>query len=683
MEMRVLNALVKTQHQHLHYQTSKTCFDVIRRSFLTASLPELSEFPKTINSHESLHKFSIENRELFWSTIAKRRINWFKEFTQVTSGSFGDEDFRLKWFADGKLNVSVNCVDRHYKKTPNKVALIWEKDEPGTHEKVTYKDLYELMNRLANMLRAHGIKKGDRVCIYLPCSTMAVAAMLACARIGAVHNVVFAGFSAEALSSRINDSHSKIVITSNQAVRGGKAIDLKKTVDAALESSPSVTNVFVWQRTNKEFKSTKKDVILDKTLHKYSTECEPEVMDAEDPLFMLYTSGSTGKPKGLVHTQAGYLVQASFSHQVIFNYQPNDVFGCLADVGWITGHTYIVYAPLANGGTSVLFESTPTYPNPGRYWETVQRLGINQLYIAPTSLRLLFKYGDDWVNKYDRSSLKLLGSVGEPINHEAWHWFHDVIGEKKCKITDTWWQTETGSTCISPTPCDINGVIKPAMGMRAFLGIDTVILDDKGNEQPKKSSQGILAIRKPWPSMARTIYGDHTRFIETYLKPFKGYYFTGDGVLADGDGHLQITGRVDDVINVSGHRIGTAEIEDVLDEHHAVAESAVVGINHDVLGEVPYAFVILKENMTEPEADIISDIKKTIKSKIAGYAVPHHFLIASNLPKTRSGKIMRRVLRKIASDKPDEMGDLSTLSDPAIVEEILAKHRKLKSQSSK
>lgn len=420
-----------------------------------------------------------------------------------------------------------------------------------------------------------------------------------------------------------------MVITANQSVRGGKLIDLKKTVDAAVKQCSSVKNVLVYKRTDNKFDlNPDKDIIINDVLDQFSSECAPEVMDANDPLFMLYTSGSTGKPKGLVHAQAGYILQSAFSHQIAFNYEQNDVFGCLADVGWITGHTYIVYAPLCNGGTTVLFESSPIYPNPSRYWETIQRLKINQLYIAPTSIRLLIKNGDEWLKDYDRSSLKLLGSVGEPINHEAWHWYNDVVGEKRCKIIDTWWQTETGSLMIAPLPCEPNDEIKAAMAMRPFFGIEAVLLDDKGKEKDSKNTDGILAIKKPWPSMARTIYGDHQRFIDTYLKPFPGYYFTGDGAQADKDGHFQITGRVDDVINVSGHRIGTAEIEDVLDESHHISESAVVGFPHDTLGEGIFAFVTLRKDNNFSDEDLVKELKALVKTKIAAYAVPQYFLVS-------------------------------------------------------
>lgn len=649
----------------------------IDNSNLTFEFPaEILQLSDKVTDYESLYKYSIEHRELFWSTLAKSRLQWFEEFDEITSGSFGDSDLDLKWFINGKINVSVNCVDRHYLKNPNKVALIYEKDQPGCEEHVTYEQLYKLMNQIANTLRSYNVKKGDRVAIYLPNCPTAVATMLACARIGAIHSVVFAGFSAESLASRINDAQCSVIFTSNQGVRAGKVIELKKTVDAAIKNCPSIQHVFVMKRTDAPMNLGEKDIDLKEIMMKSDTECTPEILDSEDPLFMLYTSGSTGKPKGLLHTQAGYLLYASLTQKMVFNYESNDVFGCLADVGWITGHTYVVYGPLCNGGTTVLFESSPIYPNPGRYWETVQRLKINQLYIAPTAIRLLIKYDDEWVTKYDRSSLKTLGTVGEPINHEAWVWYHEMVGEKRCKIADTWWQTETGGNCITPLPASKNSVIKPSMAMRPFFGIVPAILEEKtGLLLDKSNSQGVLCISKPWPGMARTIYGDHERFLNTYMRPYPGYYFSGDGAQTDEEGYYQITGRVDDVMNVSGHRIGTAEIEDAMNEHAIVAESAVVSYPHDIFGEGIYAYITLKETKMEDEAKLIAELKMLVKQKIAHYAIPHRFLLTSDLPKTRSGKIMRRVLRKIASNNFDELGDISTLGNPLVVEDIIKKHK--------
>lgn len=650
---------------------------ILKRKFLTAPFKELQHFPSTINDYKSLHAFSIEQPDKFWGTLAKSRLQWDQDFKQVTSGQFTDTDFNLKWFIDGKLNVSVNCVDRHYLEDPKRIALIWEKDQPGTEEYVTYEELYKSMNQIANMLKAHGIKKGDRVAIYMPTSTMTVATMLACARIGAIHSIIFAGFSPQALASRINDSQCKAVITVNQGVRAGKFIELKQIVDKAVETCPSIEHVFTFKRTNTEIKRTSKDVIVDEIIEQFPTECKPEIMDSEDPLFMLYTSGSTGAPKGLIHTQAGYLLHAALAHQLVFDYKVGDVFGCLADVGWITGHSCVVYGPLCNGGTTVLFESTPVFPDPGRYWETVERLKINQLYIAPTALRLLMKYGPDWVNKYDRSSLKCLGSVGEPLNAEAWHWYNEHVGEKRCRIADTWWQTETGGVCITPTPCDLSLDSKPGMAMLPFLGINAVLVDDRKSEL-NDNKEGVLCIKQPWPGMARTIYNNHDRYLQTYLGPYPGYYFTGDGALMDRDGHYNITGRVDDVMNVSGHRVGTAEVEDAVMSHGDIAEAAVVGYPHDVLGEGIYAYVILNRGVTKKDDLLISELKHLVKTQISGFAVPHYVLIVGNLPKTRSGKIMRRILRKIAANSPEtEFGDISTLAEPAVVAEIVERHKKM------
>lgn len=664
------------------FKSQKDLFRLLRRTFLTAQIKEIDQLEhlngKKFDCYEKLHAFSIQHPDLFWGTMAKSRLAWFRDFKQVQSGSF--KQGQIKWFLDGQLNASVNCVDRHYIKEPNRIALIWEKDEPGFEERVTYRDLYTKMNQMANMLKSCGVQKGDRVAIYMTTSPMAVATMLACARIGAVHTVVFAGFSAESLAARINDSQAKVVVTMNEALRGGKTIDLKKTVDAAVSQSPSVKHVLVVNRTQNTFQHQPKDILIDeKKLSQYSADCTPEIMGAEDPLFILYTSGSTGKPKGIVHTHGGYLLYTALSFQLVFDYKINDVFGCLADVGWITGHSYIVYAPLLNGGTSVLFESTPTYPDPGRYWQTVERLKINQLYIAPTSIRVLMKYSDEWVKKYDRSSLKCLGSVGEPINSEAWHWYNETVGENRCKIADSWWQTETGGISICPLPSNLNSKSKPTYAQTPFLGINAVLLDEKGKEIQMKNSSGLLCIKQPWPGIGRTINGDHSRFIDTYLKPFPGYYFTGDGALCDNEGNIKITGRVDDVMNVSGHRIGTAEVEDALGKHVDVAESAVVSFPHDTLGEGIFAFVVLKNKSQLAESDLIIEMKNLVKTKISSFAVPQQILIISNLPKTRSGKIMRRILRKIAANQPDDLGDITTLSEPAVVNEILEKYLMLKS----
>ncbi|KAL7873810.1 hypothetical protein AOLI_G00128810 [Acnodon oligacanthus] len=632
-------------------------------------------------SYTELYELSVAEPETFWGSVAEDRLSWSRAFQRVSDCDLATG--RVTWFGGGQLNVSVNCLDVHVAKDPDRVALIWEKDEPGTEERVTYRELLETTCRLANTLKSHGVRKGDRVAIYMSLCPIAVAAMLACARIGAVHTVVFAGFSAEALAGRIQDAQCKIVVTCNESVRGGRLINLKATVDCAVKNCPSVEHVLVAQRTSHKMPMGKLDRPLEEAMARESAECPPEPMGSEDMLFMLYTSGSTGNPKGIVHTQAGYLLYASVTHQYVFDYSPGDVFGCVADIGWITGHSYVVYGPLCNGATTVLFESTPVYPDPGRYWEMVQRLRINQFYGAPTAIRLLLKYDESWVKKYDRSSLKTLGSVGEPINHEAWEWFYKVVGDGRCTLVDTWWQTETGGVCIAPRPAEKGAEIRPAMAMRPFFGIQPALIGDKQETITGNEVSGALCISKPWPGMARTIFGDHQKFVDTYFKPFPGHYFTGDGAYRSAEGYYQITGRMDDVINISGHRLGTAEIEDVLDEHPDVPEAAVVGISHEIKGQVPFAFVVLKENAAKTQEAVTEELAKLVASKIAKYAVPDHFLVVKRLPKTRSGKIMRRILRKVAMDEADSLGDVSTLDDPSVVTEIIQTHKRYSSQSAK
>ncbi|XP_069787975.1 acetyl-coenzyme A synthetase 2-like, mitochondrial isoform X2 [Narcine bancroftii] len=591
---------------------------------VSSFVPESSSFPG-VKSHGDLLDFSVRDPETFWGTLAEARLVWDQLFHRVHDGDFGRG--RIAWFLGGRLNVSVNCLDRHANRFPNKVALIWERDEPGTEVRITYRELLETTCRLANTLKRYGVQKGDRVAIYLPVSPLGVAAMLACARIGAVHMVVFAGFSSQALAGRIHDAQCKVVITCNQGVRGGRVIELKRTVDDAVKECPTVKHVFVGQRTDKKVAMGDIDIPLEEEMEKEQPECEPESLESEDLLFLLYTSGSTGKPKGLVHTQAGYLLYASLTHKCVFNYQEGDIHGCVADIGWITGHSYVVYGPLCNGGTTVLFESTPVYPDPGRYWETVQRLGINQFYGAPTAIRLLLKHGDSWVSKYDRSSLKTLGTVGEPINHEAWQWYHNVVGEGRCTLVDTWWQTETGGICISPRPSEEGAKIVPTMAMRPFFGIELALMNEKGDHLKGNNVTGALCITKPWPGIARTIYGDHQRFLTAYFNKYPGYYFTGDGAYRSEEGYYQITGRMDDVINISGHRLGTAEIENALDEHPDVPETAVIGFPHELKGEAAFAFIVLKESGTLSEPATIEDLKSIVASKIAKYAVPDHIMV--------------------------------------------------------
>ncbi|NXF85411.1 ACS2L synthetase, partial [Eubucco bourcierii] len=543
------------------------------------------------------------------------------------------------------------------------------------------RELLDMTCRLANTLKKYGIERGDKVAIYMSVSPLSVAAMLACARIGAIHNVIFAGFSAESLAGRIMDSGCKAVITYNQGVRGGRIIELKKTVDKAVKNCPSIRHVFVAQRTDNEVQMGDCDISLEEEMAKADSVCIPESMDSEDILFMLYTSGSTGKPKGIVHTQAGYLLYAALTHKYVFDYQQGDVFGCVADIGWITGHSYVVYGPLCNGATSVLFESTPVYPDPGRYWEVVQRLRVNQFYGAPTAIRLLLNYGEEWVKKYDRSSLKTLGSVGEPINHEAWQWFYHVVGEGRCTLLDTWWQTETGGICIAPRPSEENAEVVPAMAMRPFFGIVPVLMDENGKVIEGNDVSGALCIAQPWPGMARTIYGDHQRFVDAYFKPYPGYYFTGDGAYRTKKGYYQITGRMDDVINISGHRLGTAEIEDAMADHPEVPETAVIGYPHKIKGEGAFAFIVLKEETAHTDC-VKEELRAIVASKIAKYAVPDHIVVVKRLPKTRSGKIMRRLLRKVVTEQSSSMGDITTLDDPSVVKEILEAYQKYKEKSS-
>ncbi|XP_076058289.1 acetyl-coenzyme A synthetase 2-like, mitochondrial isoform X2 [Oratosquilla oratoria] len=623
--------------------------------------------------HRDILAYAGVQPEEFWGRLAKSRLQWQKEFTVVSESEVATGSFR--WFPDGDLNVAVNCVDRHAALTPEKSALIWEKDEPGQEQHVTYRELLDMVCRLANVLLSEGVRKGDRVALYMPVCPMAVAAMLACARIGAIHSVVFAGFSKEALAARIRDASASVVITTDEGVRGGKVIPLKQTVDAAVKECRAVRRVLVAARTGAQVPMGPLDVSLEEAMASASSECPPATVGAEDFLFMLYTSGSTGKPKGIAHSSAGYLLYASVTHKHVFDYRPGDVFGCVADIGWITGHTYVVYGPLANGATTVLFESTPTYPDPGRYWETVERLRITQFYGAPTAIRLLIKHGDIWVHKYDRSSLRTLGSVGEPINHEAWHWYHTVVGNGNCTVVDTWWQTETGGIMLSPRPSAPDAPIAPAMPMRPMFGIRPILCDEKGRPVQGNDVSGALCIQSLWPGMARTVFGDHKRFMETYFNPYPGYYFSGDGGHRDADGFYHITGRMDDVINVTGHRLGTAEVEDAMTEHPSVAETAVVGFPHDVKGEGVYAFVTLKDNIEEEQAVVLDELKKITRTKIAAYAVPDVILVCPGLPKTRSGKIMRRLLRQIAANRADALGDVTTLADPSVVSLIVEKHR--------
>ena len=623
--------------------------------------------------YDALYRESVQNPEGFWAERARKEIDWIRPFEKVCEGDLATGDVR--WYEGGQLNVSVQCVDRHLANRARKTAILWEGDEPGDVRSISYQELHDEVCRMANVLRQHGIGKGDRVALYMPMIPAAAYAMLACARIGAIHSVVFAGFSAEALRERIKDSACKAVITADEGRRGQKKIALKSLVDEAVAACECVEHVFMVRHTNAEVAfDAARDVDLGQAMQEAEATCEVEVMESEDPLFILYTSGSTGKPKGLQHSSAGYLLYTMLTHKYVFDYREEDIYACVADIGWITGHSYVVYGPLANGATTVMFESIPTYPDAGRYWDMVERLKITQFYTAPTAIRAIARMGDRFVEQYDRSSLRVLGSVGEPINPESWNWYYAVVGEENCTIVDTWWQTETGGIMITPLPGATP--TKPGSATFPFFGVEPVILDDQGNELEGNGVSGLLAIKQPWPSIARTIYGDHERYMQTYLSPFKGYYFTGDGCRRDEDGYYWITGRVDDVINVSGHRMGTAEVESALVQHPACAEAAVVGFPHEIKGQGIFAYVIIKSGV-EASDELVKQLRQTVRDQIGPIATPDHILIAPGLPKTRSGKIMRRILRKIASLEVDELGDVSTLADPSVVHQLIDRRRSL------
>lgn len=611
-----------------------------------------------------LYEKSIKNPEAFWSAVGQG-IKWIKPYTQIKDVSFDKKDLHINWYKDGTLNASVNCIDRHLPLMANDIAIIAEGDDPSNSKNITYQELYDEVCRYANVLKARGVRKGDRVTIYMPMIQEAVYAMLACARIGAVHSVVFGGFSPDALSGRIKDCDSHVVITANEGVRGGNKIPLKLNVDEALEKEGvSVHTVIVIQHTNTDIPmKSGRDIYAHIETNKYPAFCEPEEMNAEDPLFILYTSGSTGKPKGVLHTTGGYMVYASFTHETIFNYKKGDIYWCTADVGWVTGHSYIVYGPLANGATTVVFEGVPTYPDASRFWQVCEKHKVNIFYTAPTALRALMRAGDEFVNKCDLSSLRLLGTVGEPINPKAWQWYNKVVGKEKCPIVDTWWQTETGGIMISPIP-DVTD-LKAGSATLPFFGIEPELVDDEGNIL-EGVNQGNLCIKDSWPGQMRTVYGDHQRFIETYFSNFEGKYFTGDGCRRDEDGYYWITGRVDDVINVSGHRIGTAEVESALVLHEKVAEAAVVGFPHDIKGQGIYAYVTLMAEIEENE-ELKEELIAWVKHEIGAVASPDFIHFAPALPKTRSGKIMRRILRKIANCEYEELGDISTLADLSLI----------------
>lgn len=629
-----------------------------------ASLVE--EAHVTATDYETLYQQSIEKPDIFWANIAER-LDWFKKPTIIKNTSFRSP-VSIKWFEDGILNACYNCVDRHLPEKANDIALIWEGDDPSIDKKITYGELKGEVSRLANALVARGVKKGDRVTIYMPMVPEAAYAMLACARIGAVHSVVFGGFSPDSLRDRILDCESRIVITADEGVRGGKRIPLKANTDEAIKSCPDVHTVLVLEHTGNDIAwHESRDVWWHELVDEQSDDCPCAAVNAEDPLFILYTSGSTGKPKGVLHTTGGYLVYAAYTHETVFDYKPGEVYWCTADVGWVTGHSYIVYGPLANGATSLIFEGVPNYPDYARFWQVVDKHQVNSFYTAPTAIRALIREGDNFVHQTSRTSLRILGSVGEPINSEAWEWYYTIVGEKRCPIVDTWWQTETGGHMITPLPGAT--ATKPGSATKPFFGVLPEIVDNEGHVLAG-AVEGALCIADSWPGQMRTVYGDHDRFEQTYFSTFPGKYFTGDGARRDEDGYYWITGRVDDVINVSGHRFGTAEIESAIDEHPAVTESAIVGFPHDLKGQGIYAYVTLMEGAV-PDDDMKKEIIATVRKIIGPIATPDVIQWAPALPKTRSGKIMRRILRKIAANELDNLGDTSTLADPSVVEDLI------------
>ncbi|MCA0400820.1 MAG: acetate--CoA ligase [Proteobacteria bacterium] len=613
---------------------------------------------------------SIKDPEAFWRAEGKR-IDWIKPYTKVKNVSYAPGNVSIRWFEDGTLNVSANCIDRHLPKRANQVAILWEGDDPKDSKAITYAELHRETCRMANVLKAQGVKKGDRVTIYLPMIPEAAYAMLACTRIGAVHSIVFGGFSPDALAGRIEDCDSKVVITADEGLRGGKPVPLKKNVDVASNKvHPALEKVIVVRRTGSSsiHMEEGRDVWYHEEAAKVSDHCDPVEMNAEDPLFILYTSGSTGKPKGVLHTTGGYLVYASMTHQYVFDYHEGDIYWCTADVGWVTGHSYIVYGPLANGATTLMFEGIPTYPSVSRFWEVIDKHKVNIFYTAPTAIRSLMGAGEEAVKKTSRASLRLLGSVGEPINPEAWEWYHRVVGDGRCPIVDTWWQTETGGILITPLPGATK--LKPGSATRPFFGVRPEIVDAEGKIL-EGACEGNLCIADSWPGQMRTVYGDHKRFMETYFSTYPNKYFTGDGCRRDADGYYWITGRVDDVINVSGHRMGTAEVESALVAHESVSEAAVVGYPHDIKGQGIYAYVTLMAGV-QPSEDLRKALVVTVRNEIGPIATPDKIQFAPGLPKTRSGKIMRRILRKIAEDDFGALGDTSTLADPAVVDDLIA-----------
>ncbi len=618
--------------------------------------------------YKELYERSVKDPDGFWADQAKEFVTWYKPWSQVSDWSYDAANLHIKWFLGGKLNVSYNCLDRHLEKRGNQVAILWEGDDPKEDKKITYRELHREVSKFANALKSRGVKKGDRVCIYMPMIPETAVAMLACARIGAIHSVVFGGFSPESIKDRILDSDCRVVVTADEGLRGGKKIPLKKNTDAALAHCPNVHSVIVVERTGGDIPwNSARDVWYHDVMAKASADCKPEEMDAEDPLFILYTSGSTGKPKGVLHTTGGYLTFVAMTHKYVFDYHDGDIYWCTADVGWVTGHSYIVYGPLCNGAVTTMFEGVPNYPSSSRFWEVIDKHKINIFYTAPTAIRALMREGEGPVKRTSRASLKLLGTVGEPINPEAWEWYYHTVGDGKRPVVDTWWQTETGGILITPLPGATR--LKPGSATRPFFGVVPAIVDGDGKVLEGEAS-GNLVLLRSWPGQMRTVYGDHQRFVDTYFKTYPGKYFTGDGARRDKDGYYWITGRVDDVLNVSGHRLGTAEVESALVLHPAVAEAAVVGFPHDIKGQGIYCYVTLKVGVHPTEA-LRQELVQQVRKEIGALASPDIIQWAPGLPKTRSGKIMRRILRKIAENELGNLGDTTTLADPSVVEDLV------------